>query len=64
MNIYHWFGGRHFSFTGGSGVAKSVPFCSLFIFRKSQQIVSVNCKRFGNGIEKIDLRGGHYTPVK
>ena len=38
-----------------------MPLCSLTIFRKSHQSISVSSMRFGNGSQKISL-GGNFTP--
>src|SRR5208282_4876103 len=51
--ICHRFCGRHFGFSGGTRVAKDLPFCSPIIFRKSHQRVPLNSKRFRNGSKKM-----------
>ena len=60
-DIDHRFGGRHIGFQGAAGMEIFPPFCSLTIFRKSHQSVSVNSKRLENGSQKIGL-GVFFTP--
>jgi hypothetical protein len=58
------FCGRHIGFSGGGRVAKDKSFCSLNIFRESQGRVSVNSKRFENGVQKSGLGGDTFINLK
>ena len=51
------FCGRHIGFSGGGRVAKCRSFYSPKIFRKSHGRISVNSKRFENGVQKSGREG-------